>query len=169
MLNASRLFIIVGTLALALTACGSDSSPTAGTPSPSDHMSTNDGEQADFGEPGKAADADRVIEIATDDSLKFSPTSTSVKLGETITFRVTGAKAEHDFTIGDEAAQTEHGDAMKDGGHNMSMNDEANAIAVPPGEVVELTWIFSKAGSFRYGCHQPGHYEAGMFGTITVA
>lgn len=27
---------------------------------------------------------------------------------------------------------------------------------------------FGEAGTFSYACHVPGHYEAGMVGTITV-
>jgi uncharacterized cupredoxin-like copper-binding protein len=29
--------------------------------------------------------------------------------------------------------------------------------------------LFSKAGEFFYGCLIPGHFEAGMAGTIVVA
>jgi uncharacterized cupredoxin-like copper-binding protein len=31
-----------------------------------------------------------------------------------------------------------------------------------------LTYTFSGPGPFAFACHAPGHYEAGMTGTITV-
>lgn len=39
---------------------------------------------------------------------------------------------------------------------------------IPAGETVELTWTFGDEGIVLIGCHQPGHYDAGMTGRITV-
>ncbi len=36
------------------------------------------------------------------------------------------------------------------------------------GDDKDITWTFTKAGTTLYGCHEPGHYVAGMKGTITV-
>lgn len=44
----------------------------------------------------------------------------------------------------------------------------ANAIRIEPGETAELTWTFTDPGTVLMGCHEPGHYDAGMRGTITV-
>jgi len=31
-----------------------------------------------------------------------------------------------------------------------------------------MAWNFTRAGTFMYGCLIPGHWEAGMKGTIVV-
>ena len=46
-------------------------------------------------------------------------------------------------------------------------------VPFPPGGAVGLAgravdWQFTKTGSFSYGCLIPGHFEAGMIGSITV-
>lgn len=50
----------------------------------------------------------------------------------------------------------------------MTMTGEPNAVVLDPGETKEVTWKFTVAGTFLIGCHQPGHYDAGMVGSITV-
>ncbi len=42
------------------------------------------------------------------------------------------------------------------------------AVDVPPGQTVTLVYTFDQPGTLLYGCHVPGHYAAGMRGTITV-
>ena len=46
---------------------------------------------------------------------------------------------------------------------------DPSSIEVSSGEVAEITWRFTEAGDLLYGCHEPGHYEGGMVGSITVA
>jgi uncharacterized cupredoxin-like copper-binding protein len=50
----------------------------------------------------------------------------------------------------------------------MEMADEANAITLQPGETKTLEYTFEEAGELLAGCHEPGHYDAGMVATITV-
>ena len=47
-------------------------------------------------------------------------------------------------------------------------HDQANNVTVASGETKELTWAFTEPGTVLIGCHQPGHYAAGMKGQITV-
>jgi uncharacterized cupredoxin-like copper-binding protein len=47
-------------------------------------------------------------------------------------------------------------------------HDEPCMAHVKPGATEEITWTFTKAGNFMYGCLVPGHFEAGMKGTIRV-
>lgn len=149
---------------LALAACGDDDAAPTTTAADDHHHET----AFAFGEPGHADDADRVIELVTNDVLRFEPDRFEVALGETVTFRVTNdGLAAHDFTLGDQAAQEEHA-AMMAEMSGMHMADEPNAIVLEVGETKELTWTFSVAGEVLIGCHQPGHYEAGMSATITV-
>ena len=119
------------------------------------------------GEPS-AEDADRVVDVTMTDNA-FDPNTIEVEAGETITFNFTndGALA-HDAFIGDAEAQEEHGESMDSGdmeGHNM---DDGDALLLEPGKSGELTHTFEESGEILIGCHQPGHYEAGMKSTVTV-
>jgi uncharacterized cupredoxin-like copper-binding protein len=67
----------------------------------------------------------------------------------------------HEAFVGDEAAQDMHeGDMSNDamGGHGTEMA----AVRVQPGKSGSLTYTFDKPGDVLIGCHQPGHYAAGM-------
>jgi uncharacterized cupredoxin-like copper-binding protein len=39
---------------------------------------------------------------------------------------------------------------------------------VDPGRRNELVWQFTQPGDFKFACLIPGHFEAGMVGTIKV-
>lgn len=154
----SRKIIVVGAFALltlTLAACGGDEEP-------------------DVGEGGV-----RTVEITALDALQFDPSSIEVGVGDTVRFVVTNDGAiPHDFLIGDEASQNEHEEEMQAGmGHEEEMDGEMGgehegafpeAFLLDPGETKEVEVTFDEAGEFLYGCHQPGHYGAGMVGTITV-
>ena len=47
-------------------------------------------------------------------------------------------------------------------------HDEPYMAHVLPGESGDLLWKFNREGSFDFACLIPGHYQAGMRGTITV-
>ena len=141
------------TAALLLAACGSDSD-TASPP---------------------AGDGDaRTIEIEMSDNA-FSPQAVDVQAGETVRFVFdnTGAVT-HDAFIGDEAAQDDHGSEMNGGGDggmsgmDHASSDDSGGITVEPGETGELMHTFESGDEVLIGCHQPGHYEAGMMLSMTV-
>lgn len=46
---------------------------------------------------------------------------------------------------------------------------DANMVTVAPGKTGEVVWQFTKAGKVDFACLQPGHYDAGMKGLVTVA
>ena len=122
-----------------------------------------------FGEPADAADADRVIEISATDGFAFDPDSASVSVGETVTFRVTNIGViPHDFTLGDKDMQDEHEMEMQEMGDGMAMHEEPNVFSLEPGETKEMTWHFTSAAALEFGCHQAGHYAAGMHGSLSV-
>ena len=161
-------------------ACTAETAPVATTEAmemePDEEEMTDEAMEDDhgdfaFGEAADAADADRVIEIETLDTLKFDPESLEISVGETITFRVTNpGNLPHDFTLADSAGQDEHEEEMAEmiASGGMAM-DDPNAFAIEPGETKELTWHFEEAGTVLIGCHQTGHYAAGMIATITVS
>lgn len=158
-----RLVVISAFALLLLTACGASGSNTTTTA----RSNANQGEFT-FGEPGDSANADRTIEIVTTNDLVFNPADLTVTVGETITFRIVNdGTIIHDFTLGDEATQEEHEQEMAEMGG--MTHDQPNAMTVAAGETKELTWTFTELGTVLIGCHQLGHYDAGMKGQITVA
>lgn len=127
-----------------------------------------------FGAPGVAEDADRLVDVETveEGGFHYQPGTIAVEAGETVTFRVRNVgEAVHEFVLGDEATQREHEEEMQamDGAEGgMAMGDEANALSLQPGATKTLTWTFTTSSELIYGCHEPGHYVAGMRGDLTV-
>jgi uncharacterized cupredoxin-like copper-binding protein len=118
-----------------------------------------------------ASDADRTVEIDMVD-VAFKPENVEVRAGETVRFVLHNrGKVVHDAFVGDSEAQEDHETQMRDaeeGGHNGHGGDEEDALTVDPGETGELTHTFDEAGRHEIGCHQPGHYAAGMKITVAV-
>jgi uncharacterized cupredoxin-like copper-binding protein len=96
----------------------------------------------------------------------FDPAEVEVARGETVRFVFTNeGSVPHDAVIGDQEAQREHAEEMAEGEMHHTGGD---ALTLEPGESGELTYTFEEAGSVEIGCHQPGHYEAGMKVELTV-
>lgn len=168
--------VLVG--GLGLGACGDDDAPVAESGA---LTTTTGGEGADmadeggdehgsfeFGEPAMPADGGRTVEVSMADAFSYEPDAITVQAGDTIVFEVTNTgELPHEFVLGDHELQVEHEQEMADMGAGM-MTDEPNAIAVPPGETKSLAFTFTEPGELEYACHQPGHYSAGMVGSLTV-
>lgn len=108
------------------------------------------------------------IEVALTDAMRIEPGMMTVPAGVPVTFVVTNVGAlDHEFYLGDEAAQAEHEQEMQSMGG--MVHDEAEGIAVDPGQTKELTFTFAESGETLAGCHVTGHYGGGMKATITVA
>ena len=120
-----------------------------------------------IGKPGKATNAKRTVKVEMLDTMRFNPQSITVKQGETIKFIVKNSgKVNHEMVLGTEKELKEHAEVMK---KNPEMeHDDANQITVQPGKSGEIIWQFTKAGKVNFACLQPGHYNAGMAGTVTV-
>lgn len=121
------------------------------------------------GQPAAVAGAPGRVEIEMVD-IGFKPTTIDVKLGETVSFVFTNrGQIPHDAFLGNQGEQEEHEKemrAMKD------PNDHAShegGITVDPGQTGALRRTFSEPGTLEIGCHQPGHYAAGMKVLIKVA
>lgn len=120
---------------------------------------------------GSSAVSSRTINIQMTD-LAFTPDAIAVASGETVTFVFTNnGQVDHDAFIGDAAAQSAHGMEMNSTGGNANGHHMANngAISVKPGKTGKLSMTFERAGLLEIGCHEPGHYEAGMKTTVDVA
>jgi uncharacterized cupredoxin-like copper-binding protein len=146
-----RLLVALAALSLVAVGCG----PSM------DHGSMGHGAPA--GPAGGSAPS-RTIDVAMAD-VRFDPAAISVKAGETVrfVFHNTGTLA-HEAVIGDDAAQAHHEQQMA----GQAMEHGAGAVTVPPGATGELTHTFATAGQTLIGCHEPGHYGAGMKLAITV-
>lgn len=120
-----------------------------------------------IGEPGKATDAKRTVTVNMLDSMRFTPQSITVKQGETIKFIVKNSgKVKHEMLLGTEKELIEHAEVMKKNPEMEHADD--NQITVQPGKSGEIIWRFTKAGKVNFACLQPGHYDAGMKGYVTV-
>lgn len=117
---------------------------------------------------GGTATGARTVDVTMED-MRFVPAELTVQTGETIAFRFTNnGQIAHDAFVGDRAAQMEHEAEMAEMGRTRDHDDEEAAIVLQPGESGDLSYTFSKAGSYEVGCHQPGHYAAGMKMNVTV-
>jgi uncharacterized cupredoxin-like copper-binding protein len=111
------------------------------------------------------AAAPQRIDVRLTDEMRIEPAEMNVPAGVPVTFVVTNVgQIEHEFYLGDEAAQQEHEEEMLSG---EPMHGHSNAVTVAPGATEELTFTFAQA-DWLAGCHIPGHYPAGMKATITV-
>ncbi|HZA20589.1 MAG TPA: plastocyanin/azurin family copper-binding protein [Actinomycetota bacterium] len=121
-------------------------------------------------EPGTQANP-RTIEIEALDEFAFDPDEVTVQSGETIRFVVTNpGEVVHEFVLGPEHVQMAHEEASEMGEEHgeMQMEDQLAAFDIEPGQTEEATVTFDNAGEMLYGCHEAGHYDAGMVGTVTV-
>jgi len=125
-------------------------------------------EASAVGQPGKAAQAKRTVEVDMFDNMRFKPETIQVEQGETVRFRVKNSgKVVHEMVIGTPEELKEHYAMM------MKMpqmrHAEDNSVTVDPGKTGELVWQFTRAGTVDFACLQPGHYDAGMKGQVQVA
>ncbi len=141
------------------------------------------------GEPGKASDVSRTIEVTMLDNY-YEPENFSISLGETVRFIVKNeGELVNEFNIGtadmnlkhkDEMLMiVEHGDlesdrinkeAMKmDMGNGMTMeHDDPNSVLLEPGKSGEIIWKFKDEVALEIACNVPGHYDVGMVAMVKL-
>ena len=89
--------------------------------------------------------------------------------GDTVRFEVTNdGSIRHEFYVGDVAAQEAHAAEMRETDGSGMAHDDPNGVTVEPGQTETLEIIFDEAGELQVGCHEPGHFQAGMAAPITV-
>lgn len=134
--------------------------------------------------PAKTAPAGavRTVEIVGTDDMKFSVTTIAAKRGEQLRVRLTSKGTmpkiamAHNFVLlklgtsqlkfAEAAAQARATDFIPPAMKNQVI--AATALA-GPGETVEVTFkVPTAAGSYPYLCTFPGHFAAGMRGTLVV-
>ena len=125
------------------------------------------GESDAIGQAGKAANVKRTVTVDMTDAMRFTPSSITVKQGETIKFIVKNSgKLKHEMVLGTEKELKEHYEAMKKNPEMEHADD--NQVTVAAGKKGEIIWQFTQAGKVNFACLQPGHYDAGMKGAVTV-
>jgi uncharacterized cupredoxin-like copper-binding protein len=121
----------------------------------------------DFGRPGDPKKATRTVHVGMNDTMRYSPAALTVKRGETVRFVVrNNGKLKHEMVLGTMQDLKVHAEMMKK--HPGMEHDDDAAVDVEPGKTRTLVWQFTREGEFHFGCLEPGHFEAGMVGRITV-
>ena len=101
--------------------------------------------------------APRVVQIVATPQLRLLPAVVTIQADETITFEVTTmGPVVHEFMVGPAA------DVAADKAGTPEIADLGMM------QTRSLTYTFAGPGPFSFACHAPGHYEAGMTGTIVV-
>lgn len=119
------------------------STEPAMSPSPAEAMT----EKSASGSGSPAATGAVKTFTVTGSSFKFAPATLSVNKGDTVKVTFKSSGGVHDFTI-----------------------DEFNLATkqLPPGQEETVTFVASKAGTFKYYCSVGNHRAQGMEGTLTV-
>jgi azurin len=124
----------------------------------------------------------RTVELTGGDDMKFNLTKIEAKPGETIrvVLKSTGTIPKiamaHNFvllTLAADPAEFNKASMMASTTDYVPQNLKSQVVAstklAGPGETVEVTFkVPAKAGSYPYMCTFPGHYAAGMKGTLVV-
>ena len=141
-----RLALVLG-LGIALTACGTGDGGASSDPS---------------------SDADpRTITATLSDDMAIQLSESDFEVGETVRFEVTNEGAiPHEFYVGDAEAQEHHAEEMAEMG--AMGHDEPDGVAVEPGATETFEYSFEQPGQILAGCHEAGHYDAGMVASMTV-
>jgi uncharacterized cupredoxin-like copper-binding protein len=121
-----------------------------------------------IGVAGLAGKVSRTVIVDMTDTMRFNPSSIAVRQGETIRLVVKNSgQVKHEFVLGTEKELKEHYELMKK--FPEMEHSDPNMVTVAPGKTGEVIWQFTKSGKVAFGCLQPGHYDAGMKGAVTIA
>jgi uncharacterized cupredoxin-like copper-binding protein len=117
----------------------------------------------------------RSIAVNIDDRMRFTPSQIDVQAGETIRFVVTNSgRTAHEMVLGSDEGIRAHAEVMKQAAAKGSAHEDEHhhgtgaAIRVAAGQTGELVVTFAQATRLQMACLIPGHYEAGMRGTLQV-
>lgn len=120
-----------------------------------------------FGRTGDPKKVTRTVDIEMLDTMRFKPDRITVRQGDTLRLRVRNAgKVLHELVIGTDKELQEHAELMKK--HPTMEHEEPYMAHVDAGKRSEIVWQFTQPGDFKFACLIPGHFEAGMVGTIQV-
>ena len=110
----------------------------------------------------------RELRIEMDDTMRFSPSVLTVTAGERVRLVVVNrGKLTHELVIGTADELAHHQREMKSGSAEHHHHSDSE-ISVEAGQSREVIRSFDKSGELGIACFEPGHYEAGMKGKLTV-
>jgi uncharacterized cupredoxin-like copper-binding protein len=163
--HTTRYLLTLMTLGLSLTAWAG-AGPTGHEHSHA-HGHADGSDESVIGQPGDAAKVGRTITIDMSDNMRFSPSGLQVRQGETVRLVIRNkGKVRHELSLGTQTDLLVHLEAMKK--YPDMEHDEPNSVSREPGKQGEIIWQFTRAGRVHFACLIPGHYEAGMKGTVQV-
>ncbi len=120
-----------------------------------------------IGDPKKPARTIKVSMHEDGKKMLFTPSQITVRKGEQVRFVLSNDGTEkHEFVLATVVENRKHGALMKK--YPKMEHVDPNARQLSPYTGGEMVWKFTKTGTFEFACLLPGHYEAGMHGTITV-
>jgi uncharacterized cupredoxin-like copper-binding protein len=124
--------------------------------------------ESPIGQPGLLARASRTVDVDMTDAMRFHPARLDVKLGETLRLRVKNSgRIKHELVLGTQADLKAHHEQMKR--FPGMEHEDPSMVSVAPGQIGEIVWKFTEAGTVDFACLRPGHFEAGMVGQVAVA
>ena len=128
-------------------------------------QTTTQSASATTAEPGSTSP--REVRIEMDDTMRFTPSAIELKAGEPVRLVVVNrGKLRHELVLGTEAELAHHAREMKSG--SAAHHHDDNAIEVEPGQTKTVTRVFTQTTQLGMACFEPGHFEAGMRGTLKV-
>ena len=123
--------------------------------------------QQAWGVAGDEKGVSRTIAILMTDEMRFVPERIDVRLGEIIRFtHENRGGVMHEMVIGTPATLAEHAELMQR--FPEMEHDEPWMAHIAPGGRGEVLWQFNRAGELQFACLIPGHFQAGMIGSIKV-
>jgi uncharacterized cupredoxin-like copper-binding protein len=124
-------------------------------------------EQKPWGQAGQGRRVQRTVTLVMDDRMRFTPERIEVRLGDTVRFELRNrGQLLHEMVMGTPAELDAHAALMQK--FPAMAHDEPWMAHVRPGQTAPLVWHFNRAGQFQFACLIPGHYQAGMVGTLIV-
>ena len=120
-----------------------------------------------FGREGDPRKVKRTIKIHMSDAMRFFPSEVRVKRGDTVRLVLTNSgQLTHEIVIGTLDELKKRAARMKE--NAATQTADAYSAHVAPGTSARIVWQFTKPGEFYYACLMPGHFDAGLIGTIVV-
>jgi uncharacterized cupredoxin-like copper-binding protein len=116
------------------------------------------------------AAAQRTVSVTMSDTMRYDPAQITVMRGDTLLFVDTNiGKHVLEIVIGTRKELEDHAEHMrKHPGMDHGHHEGDGMLRLEPGKTGEMKYRFDEAGTFHYGCLEPGHLEAGMIGKVTV-
>ena len=147
------ILLVVAGLALVVIGCGDDDETADETGTTTTTTTTT-----------QAADPDATLEVSMTE-FKFDPADPEVAAGNVEITATNDGKTEHELVL--LKTNTDPSKLPKEGGE-VSEDGAVGEIADVPGGQSGSATFDLKPGKYVMLCNLPGHYDAGMYGTLTV-